>query len=76
MAATVVAVNRLHKVGVTSVQNLTFSTVMFQVKLSTALCSFLPFSPSFTAKSWRFSWNSIAARKRQMRMSQTFCGGL
>lgn len=49
---------------------LTFSMVMFHVKLSTALCSFRPFSPSFTAKSWRFSWNSIAGRKRQMRTSE------
>lgn len=43
--------------------------VMFHVKLSTALCSFLPFKPSFTARSWRFSWNSIAAREKQTRMS-------
>lgn len=37
---------------------------MFHVKLSTALCSFLPFKPSFTAMSWRFSWNSIARGDR------------
>lgn len=50
-------------------ENLTFRMVMFHVKLSTALCSFLPFKPSFTARSWRFSWNSIAAREKQTRMS-------
>ena len=33
---------------------------MFQVKLSTDLGSFRPFNPSFTARSCRFSWNSIA----------------
>lgn len=37
--------------------------VMFHVKLSTALWSLRPFSPSFTAKSWRFSWNCMAGEK-------------
>lgn len=41
----------------------TLRMVMFQVKLSTALASFLPFRPSFTAMSWRFSWNSIAGER-------------
>lgn len=49
---------------------------MFHVKLSTALCNFLPFSPSFMARSWRFSWNSMAeGGQRQMRVSVIVCGG-
>lgn len=56
-----------------AVNHLTFSMVMFHVKLSTALCNFLPFNPSFKARSWRFSWNSMAGRERQMR-SVILCG--
>lgn len=40
----------------------TLSTVMFQVKLSTALLSLRPFSPSFSPSRERSSWKSIPVK--------------
>lgn len=47
----------------------TFRTVMFQAKLSTALLSLLPFSPSFSPSRDRSSWKSIPGRGRQRSAS-------
>lgn len=45
----------------------TFKMVMFQVKLSTAFCSFRSFKPSLVPMLCRCSWNSMAERHRKTK---------
>lgn len=43
----------------------TFKMVIFQVKLSTAFCSFLSFKPSLVPMLCKCSWNSMAERNKK-----------
>lgn len=45
----------------------TFKMVIFQVKLSTAFCSFRSFRPSLVPMLCRCSWNSMAGRDKKTK---------